>query len=414
MPVLGKTILLNSLLILLPACSDVPAQQTPSSASVAAQQSNGDAELAELRRAVEAAAGQTAKLRAARFAYAQALSQAGRDEEAAAQYREVIRENGGRDPIACYNLGNVYARARRNEQAAEAYTEAIRQRFGHYSRAQNNLGLMLVRLGRFAEAREAFQKAIAEERGGFADAHYNLAQLYAQQEDLKAARAETAAALRLDPQHEDARLLAEQLRFDLSTDRNESETVIAAGAKPAAASPVRIVKVTPETFHLLAEARTARARSDYNRAVTLYQSALRTEGASVPAIEWELAAILMRLDQAREAEEAYRRLIAEAGDRYPMAYYYAGRAMMKQQKFGAAAVMLRQALARVGEAPYIYLALADSLEHLEDYEGAIQTLEKYNQYRLARAVAGEEITEDDWYKGKMASLNEKRNRAGRQ
>jgi tetratricopeptide (TPR) repeat protein len=367
-----------------------------------------------LQEAVTAATGQPAALRIARFAYAQSLARAGRDAEAAAQYQAILNESDGRDAMAAYNLGNAYFRLQKNEEAVAAYTRAIEQRYGHYARASNNLGLALVRLGRFDQAREAFLKAIAEEYGGFADAHYNLALLYSQQSNLKSARAEVAAALRFDPRHEDARLLAEQLKYGLSAERNSAETISHAGAKPDSAESTPTVRIGAESFQMLQLARAARDRGDLSRAVSLYQLVMRREGDSIPAIEWELAATWMKFDNAREAEESYRRLIAKAGDRYPMAYYYAGRAMMRQQKYGAAAVMLRQALARVGEAPYIYLALMDSLERLEDFEGAIQALEKYNQSRLSRAGAGQDDSEDGWYKNKLAGLNDKKNKAGRQ
>ncbi|HZS05736.1 MAG TPA: tetratricopeptide repeat protein [Blastocatellia bacterium] len=369
------------------------------------QQTEGAA-LAELRRAVETAAGQPAKLRVARFAYAQALSQAGRDDEAAAQYETIIRENNGRDPIAYYNLGNAWARAGQNQKAAEAYARAVEQRAGHYARAHNNLGIVLARLGRVDEAREAYLKAIAEEKGSFADAHHNVALLYWQQGDLKRAEDEVTAALRINPRHEEARLLSEQLKFNHNSESNESEIIVAAGVKANPANSKPVVTVSADTFKLLQQARTVRDRGDLVRAATVYQSAIQGEGNAVPAIEWELADIWMRLDKSREAEEAYRRVIAQAGDRYPMAYYNAGRAMMKQQKYGAAVVMLRQALARVGEAPYIYLALSESLERLDEFEGAIQALEKYNQVRPAK---GEDREERDWYASRLASLNKKKN-----
>lgn len=413
----AKILTLLTTLLVAGFCLATASAQTPvAGAPKTAAQSQPPADpLDELRQAVEAAAAQPARLRAARFAYAQALAQAGRDADAAAQYRQAIHESRGNDPVSYYNLGNAYARLQQNEQAAEAYRRALEQRFNHYARASNNLGLMLVRLGRFDEAQQSFLKAIAEERGGFADAHYNLAQLYAQQGNVKAASEELIVTLRLDPRHDDARLLTEQLKFDPGADRSR-ETVLAVNARPEVktSSPaLPVVTVTADTFRLLQQARSERDRGDLTRAVTLYQSALREEGTSVSAIEWELAAILSRLDNAREAEESYRRLIARSGDRYPMAFYYAGRMMMKQQKYGAAVVMLRQALARVGTAPYIYLALVDSLEHLEDYEGAIQALEQFNQSRLARKNNDTDNSDDEWYKSKLASLNEKKNRTGR-
>lgn len=369
----------------------------------------GATSLTLLEQAVTKAAGQPVRLRTARHAYAKALSAAGRHEEAAAQYEAMIRESDQREPAVYYNLGNAYMRAGKNEQAAEAYGRAIEQRYGHYARAHNNLGIVLVRLGRWQEAAAAYQKAIVQEHGAFADAHYNLAMLYRQQGDSKRAVEELKITLRLNPQHQDARLLAEQLRFDPSAGRS-GETVSLTGSKnnPSAGPEVA---VKSETFRLLQQARKAGKQQDPTRAVTLYQAALREEGTTVPAIEWELAETHVRLDNAPEAEAAYRRIIAQAGDRYPMAYYYVGRVMMKQEKYGAAAVMLRQALSRVGDAPYIWLALSESLEHIDDFAGAIEALQKYRQARLRLARTTDDPQDSEtqaWYLNKLAVLNEKK------
>jgi thioredoxin-like negative regulator of GroEL len=66
-----------------------------------------------------------------------------------------------------------------------------------------------------------------------------------------------------------------------------------------------------------------------------------------------------------------------------MAYLHAGNAMMKQQKFGAAVVMLRQALIRVGDKPEIYKALSEALTNTDDLEGAVAVLEKLSRLESA-------------------------------
>jgi len=381
-------------------------------------ESHTEEALAEFQRAVEIAAGRPSELRAARFAYAQALSKLGRETEVAAQYQAAIRESGGRDPIAYFNLGNAYARAGQNQSAADAYRRAVEQRYGNYARAHNNLGLVLVRLGRYDEARAAYLRAIDEERGYYADAHYNLAQLYLYTGERKQAGEHLAVTLRIDPSHEDAAILLTQLTENRDPYRNDVESIVATLAPrantrrvaPAPSSPeagsaaAPTVAVSPAAFRLLQQARAARDHGEFERAATLYHSSLRTEGTPVIPIEWELAAVWMRLGNLREASEAYRRIIAKAGDRYPMAYYNLGRVMMQEGKYAGAAVMLRQALTRVGEQPYIYLALSESLERTGDLDGAIEALLKFGEMR---PKVSEEKEEPDWYQRKLAGLREK-------
>ncbi len=369
--------------------------------------------LAEYQRAVELASPRSSELRVARFAYAQALSRLNREIEAAEQYQAAIRDNGGRDPIAYFNLGNAYARAGRNEQAVEAYRRAIEQRYGNYARAHNNLGLVLVRLGRYDEARAAYLRALALEGGYYADAHYNLSRLYLLLGESKRAREQLALALRMEPQHEDAAILWAELAEKHDPYRSEAETVVDASGEVSATRPApateretgHTVAVRPTTFRLLQQARAARDRGELGRAAELYQASLRAEGQSVTPIEWELAAVWSRLDRLQEASAAYRRIIAKAGDRYPMAYYNLGRLMMREEKYAGAAVLLRQALIRVGEYPYIYLALSEALERSGDVDGAIQALLKYGE---TRPKGEDEIEEEDWYRRKLASLRQQK------
>jgi tetratricopeptide (TPR) repeat protein len=310
-------------------------------------QSREEEALAEYRRAIELAAGRPAERRLARFAYAQALSKLGCPAEAAPLYEAVIRSSRGRDPVASFNLGNACAAAGENQRAAAAYRQAIEQRFGHYARASNNLGLVLVRLGRYDEAREAYLRAIAEERGSYADAHYNLARLYLLRGELKRTEEHLTSALHLDPAHEDAATLQAELAASRDAHRRDAESVITDPSRAARriagtissseAEPgaTRTVAVNPAAFRLLQQAREARDRGDLERASSLYQSSLRAEGRPVNPIEWELASVWSGQDRAREAAAAYQRILARAADRYPMAYYNLGRALMKEGKYAA-------------------------------------------------------------------------------
>ncbi|MFN0124006.1 MAG: tetratricopeptide repeat protein [Blastocatellia bacterium] len=365
--------------------------------------------LSELRQAVEKAAGQPAKLRAARFAFAEALTKLGRDEEAAAEYDVIVTEAGGREPLALYNLGNCMARTGQNEKAGEAYRRAIEQRFGRYPRAQNNLGLVLLRLGKLDEAREVLQKAVSIEKGNFPDARFNLAQLYWQQGNMKLAEEEISAVLRMDPANEDARALAEKIRAGETATTGTGEIIVAAGAKDIAPGGIRTVTVKKNTFRKLQQARAARDKADLGMAVTLYQEAMKEEGSSVPAIQAELADVWMRLHKYTEAEEAWREVIAQAGERYPMAYYQAGRTMMRQDKYAAAVVLLRQAVTRAGDKIDIATALVESLEKMDDLDGAVQALEKHHQSHGESA----DSQHSQWCETKMRELKARKSAAAR-
>lgn len=347
-------------------------------------QSRTEEAVATFRAALDLAANRPTELRNARFAFARALSRINRHEEAIEQYQMLLRDSSDRDPIIYFNLGNLQTRLGQNEKAVESYRKAIEQRYGRYARASNNLGIVLVRLGRYDEAREAYLKAIAEERGVFADARYNLAQLYWQQGDVKNAEAEISSALRLSPDNEDIKKLAEQIRYGGATGNSTAEVIVARSAvksKDDANNP-RLVVVSDEVFKSLQQARSARDRGEYAQSLTLYQSAMKSD-KPVMAIEYEMADVLLRAEKAVEAESAFRHVIAEAGDRFPMAYLHAGNAMMKQQKFGAAVVMLRQALIRVGDKPEIYKALSEALTNTDDLEGAVAVLEKLSRLESA-------------------------------
>jgi tetratricopeptide (TPR) repeat protein len=431
-------------------------------------------------RAIEDAPKRSAERRAARFAYAQALTNAGRHDAAAAQYQAAIDEGGGRDAIAHFNLGNAHARAGANERAAAAYRTAIAQRYGRYSRARNNLGLVLARLGRFDEAREEYERAIAEEGGHYADAHYNLALLHWRQGDDNEAEKHLVKARRANPNHEDAAILLAQITSgSRPEDANPAETVVSAtptttsgqpaekaaeavdrpvdklvdkavnkpahGAVKAHApppgraviaapaeralslpqplppapktappqppsvvsnptAPGASVSVSPAAFRQLQQAREARRGGNLEQAATLYRSALQSAGRDVAPIQWEYAEVLMRLDRPAEAAELYRRIITHAGARYPSAYYNLGRAMMGEGKYAGAVVMLKQALARLGEQSYIYLALSEALERSENINGALEAL---NKYAALREKERNDADEKEWYERKLASLREK-------
>lgn len=107
----------------------------------------------------------------ARLTLANLLLSLGRREDAAQQYRVVLRddpENGN----AHYNLGVALQGLGRLPEAAEHYRHAVALIPGHVE-AHTNLGNTLAALGDLAGAAQHYRKALAEDPSS-ADAHHNL------------------------------------------------------------------------------------------------------------------------------------------------------------------------------------------------------------------------------------------------
>lgn len=93
-----------------------------------------------------------------RIAQANRLYRDGYDHEAAALY---LRAGAGREPLASYNLANVFVALGEPESARALFDTAIAGGQGAVSaRAWYNIGVLAYSGARFAEATDAFRKAI--------------------------------------------------------------------------------------------------------------------------------------------------------------------------------------------------------------------------------------------------------------
>lgn len=146
-----------------------------------------------------------------RYNLALTLENAGRVEDAMAQYREVIRRHPGYVPAslnlgaALYGLGNV-------DDAILVYQEALRHR-PNSARVRNNLAEAYRKTGQIPRARTEFLR-INEESPTYAPAQYGLALLY--EEDLadpKNARAHYEQYLALVPDGPEAAEVRERLQI---------------------------------------------------------------------------------------------------------------------------------------------------------------------------------------------------------
>ena len=93
----------------------------------------------------------------------------------AQNYYENATKGDDSNPVAFFNLGNIYYNQGNIANAADQYLRAV-QGDPYYIEAWNNLGNSLIDLELPKEARRAFEKALSVEPK-YADAHYNLANL---------------------------------------------------------------------------------------------------------------------------------------------------------------------------------------------------------------------------------------------
>ncbi len=133
---------------------------------------------------------------AVRCCLATALMDAGRDDEAAAQFREAIRL--GTDRGKAHNgLGRVLAKQGKLDQAVVEYTRALRAN-PRLAEAHNNLAVALFRLRHVTEARRHLEEALRIEPD-YVDAHHNLGVVLSESGDTVGAISHWRRAVALSP-----------------------------------------------------------------------------------------------------------------------------------------------------------------------------------------------------------------------
>ncbi|MCU1384603.1 MAG: Tetratricopeptide 2 repeat protein [Acidobacteria bacterium] len=123
---------------------------------------------------------------------------AGRLDEAIAEFRESLRLNRESAPTQ-YNLGFALSARGRRDEAIAAFQEALRID-PDYAQAHNNLGALLQLGGQADAALEHFRRATIL-RPDNVEAHANLGQLLSNRGRLPEAAAQFAAVLALNPDH---------------------------------------------------------------------------------------------------------------------------------------------------------------------------------------------------------------------
>jgi len=145
----------------------------------------------------------------AHYNFARALRQAGRTDEAAAEFRRTL-ELQPNHAFAHFQLGTLAMVANQPAAAIPRFEAALAADAG-YVDARVNLGQSLALVGRTDEAIAQFERALAADpgaadiRAGLAAAHYTRGNLRAKQQQFPGAMDDFNETLRLDPAHVAAR-----------------------------------------------------------------------------------------------------------------------------------------------------------------------------------------------------------------
>lgn len=128
---------------------------------------------------------------------AAAIAEAERDLDEAARLYEISVRIDRKDPIACFNLGNIRLAAEAFDQAALAFRRALAHD-PDFVEARYNLAQVYERLGKTELARRELAAAL-EAEPDYADARFNLAQLELKRGALEDAKTHFERYLAGDP-----------------------------------------------------------------------------------------------------------------------------------------------------------------------------------------------------------------------
>lgn len=224
-----------------------------------------------------------------------ALHQAGRLNEAEAQYREILRINK-RHPDAIHLLAMLIHQRGKTVEALPLVDRALKAR-PKFPAAQNSRGLMLMALGRAEEATASFDKALAADPSHVL-AWFNRGHALSSLQRSEQALTSYDRALALQPGFTQA----DQAKAGLFRRLGRLAEALACCNRALAANPELADVYNDRGVILDGLGRGEDAFADYARAVSLrpgFAEALNNQGAT-----------LDRLGRHTEARESFRRAVA--------------------------------------------------------------------------------------------------------
>ena len=126
---------------------------------------------------------------------------------------------------AYYNMGNALKKQGKLEEAIEAYKRVLSIQ-PDYAEANNNLGIALNTQGKLEEAMKAYHKALSFKPDYF-ECYWNL---YGTSRNIKEAKKWIEKCLKVDPNHEQAKLTLSALKF-YEGDKSEFRALVKSAVK---------------------------------------------------------------------------------------------------------------------------------------------------------------------------------------
>lgn len=222
------------------------------------------------------------------------LAEAGRFDEAIAQYRTALRWNPEYSE-AYFNLGNAYLRTGRLEDARANYLEALRL-YPQFAAARANLGDVLVRLGRMEEGITQLEAAAAMD-SKHTTIYSALGTAYAKTGNSDKAIAIWKKAIEANP--EDVIALS-KLGIALAQSERPEE------ALPYLKRTAELETKSAEAHYNLANALASVGRKE--EAIVEYKAALKIQDA-YPAAHNNLAGAFAETGRVEEAIAEYNRVL---------------------------------------------------------------------------------------------------------
>jgi len=139
-----------------------------------------------------------------RYYLGQSLQAAGQYREAEAEYRTMIYQSGGVNPVAHHALGRTLFARRLADAAITEFSIALEQSKGKFPRAHYDLAVALLARGDAAAAERELRVALEQEKTDWPEAHFNLAAALEKLGRYREAADEYEIYLRQSPDSPDA------------------------------------------------------------------------------------------------------------------------------------------------------------------------------------------------------------------
>ena len=318
-----------------------------------------------------------------RFELAQQLQQQGKLEEALAEYRAVLAEDGS-NLAALHQVAKICEGQRKWDEAVEAYRKAVEVDAEPPFWVYRHLGFALSQRGDWDEAIDAYEKAV-ELNSEDGAAQILLGQEWEKNGDLARAVKSYQRAIEIDPKQ------PPEIYINLGTVLSRLESMNPTVELPKGLSAEEYLTQGDIWF----------GEQNWAGAIVAYEKAIDLNPGLVWA-HYNLGRVLVQQGQLERAILAYERTI-ETEPGFPDVYQTLGDILLNQKRFEEAVSVYRQGLDFSSNKVWVYYNLGRALveldrvdEAMEAYSRSIEIDPRFLQaYKaLERIFVGEKRWED--------------------